>query len=197
MGRFVRLGLVLAAVGALGGCSSVATTAGGGVTTVPVAAAPASFSNDIASALVVFDIPTTLEPIEGASVVLLKLSSGGESRAIDAHLVQADADDAMAALPPPAVERNYYLFGFSPADQQKLRDAQAWSKSRPGGSVAIQFELQPELCTTETIDPAATHYSIFAVLPGNSVAPLTNNALITDLVETRQRPLPACAGHSG
>jgi hypothetical protein len=194
----VRLGLVLAAVGALGGCSSVATTGGGTVTTtVPVAAAPASFSNDIASALVVFDIPTTLEPIEGASVVLLKLSSGGESRAIDAHLVRADADGAMAALPPPAADRNYYLFGFSPTDQQHLRDAQAWSKARPAGSVAIQFELQPELCTTDTIDPALTRYSIFAVLSGNTVAPLTSNALITDLVETRQRPLPACAGHSG
>lgn len=196
MGRFVRLGLVLAAAATLAACSSMSTGTATTATIAP-AAAPTGFNQDIASAILVFDIPATLEPVPDASVLAIRMVSATDSRGIDARLVPADADEMMSALPPPAADRTYFLFGFSPADQAKLREAQAWEKTQPAGSINIRIDIAPEFCTTGQGDAGQSRYSIFAALPGSVVAPLTSNALIADLVESRQRPLPACAGHSG
>ncbi len=198
MGRFVRLGLVLAALAALSGCASL----GVGSTTGNRPAAPAQvldvLGDDVASAVVVLDLPDALEPLPGASIVAFKLTApGSDIRPVAAQLVPADAEEAMAALPPPGADRTYYLFGFSPKDQQKLREAQSWGRGQPAGTVDIGIDLLPALCATEALDQASTRFSVLAVVRGTSLVPLMSGVSVADMVKARNRPLERCAGHSG
>lgn len=193
MGRFVRLGLVLAVAAALAGCASLGVGTGGSRPATP--STLDMLGDDIAAAVIVLDLPGSLEPVPAASIVAFKLTGqGGDSRRIDALLVPADADEAMEALPPPTADRTYYLFGFSPRDQQKLREAQGWARGQ--AAVDTQIDLLPALCTTETIDPAATRLSVLAVT-GRRFAPLMANVSAADVAKASTRPLPRCAGHSG
>lgn len=198
MGRFVRFGLVLAALAALSGCASLGVGSAGGNRP---AASPQTLDvlgDDVASAVIVLDLPGSLEPVPGASIVAFKLTAkSGDIRRIDAQLAPADAEAAMAALPPPAADRTYYLFGFSSKDQQKLREAQTWGRGQPAGTVDVQVDLLPALCATEDVDQAATRFSVLSVVRGTALVPLMSSVSVADMVKARNRPLERCAGHSG
>lgn len=157
-------------------------------------------NDDVASLLLAFDLPPSLEPVQGGSTLSFDITtpSGGE-RHIKATLVAADADDLAGTLPPPTGDRNYYLFGFSEADRQVIREAQAWGKTLPPGSGALSISLAPGLCRTETIDPARTTFSALVALPGiNGLAPLlSSQPLSTILANAAIKEVPPCAGHSG
>lgn len=146
--------------------------------------------------MIVLDLPGSLEPVPDASIVAFKLTAkGGDIRRIDALLVPADAEGVMETLPPPATDRTYYLFGFSPKDQQKLREAQEWAGAQ--SAVDVQIDLLPALCNTEQIDQATTRFSVLAAVSGAKLAPLRSNMSVAEMVAARNRPLQLCAGHSG
>jgi hypothetical protein len=157
-------------------------------------------NDDVASLLLAFDLPPSLEPAQGASTISFDITTpaSGE-RHIKATLVPADAEDLAGTLPPPTGERNYYLFGFSDPDKQAIREAQAWAKTLPTGNNALSISLSPKLCRTEPIDPTKTTVSALVALPGTpGLAPLlSNQPLSTVLASAPIKDVPPCAGHSG
>lgn len=157
-------------------------------------------SDDVANLLLAFDLPPSLEPVQGASTISFDITtpSSGERR-IKATLIAADADDLAGTLPPPSGERNYYLFGFSDPDKQAIREAQAWAKTLPAGNNALSISLSPRLCRTEPIDPAKTTISALIALPGApGLAPLLSNQPLTSVLANAPiKDVPPCAGHSG
>ena len=191
--RTTRIAAILAAF-ALTACSSIP---------IGTASRPRGLdylSDDIASLLLAFDLPLSLEPVPGASTLGFDITTpaSGE-RHIKATLVEADAGDLAGTLPPPADNRNYYLFGFSDADKQAIREAQAWAKTLPQGNNALSISLSPKLCRTEAIDPAKMTVSALIALPGvTGLAPLVSKApLSAVLAQAPIKDLPNCDGHSG
>lgn len=157
-------------------------------------------NDDIASLLLAFDLPTSLEPAPAGSTLSfdIKTPASGEKH-ITATLIPADADELAGTLPPPSGERNYYLFGFSDADKAAIRAAQAWARTLPSGANALSISLSPSLCRTEPIDPAKTTVSALIALPGaTGLSPLLSNVpLSAVLSQAPIKDVAACAGHSG
>jgi len=157
-------------------------------------------NDDIASLLLAFDLPPSLEPApEGSTVSFDIVTPASGEKHIKATLVAADADELAGTLPPPSGDRNYYLFGFSDADKAAIRSVQAWAKALPPGAGSLAVSLSPSLCRTEPIDPAKTIVSALVALPGTTgLSPLISNMpLSTALAAAPTREVPACAGHSG
>lgn len=199
MGQTMELrGLgVLAALGAvtlLAGCSSLS---------MPTAAKLGALdylNDDIASLVLAFDVPETLEPMPDASAFSFAVSiSGKGERKVEATLQPGDAGEVAGTLPPPGNERTYYLFGFSEADKARLREAQAWAKGIAQTGVAPNtpvIAITPRFCRTDMIDPASTRVSVLIALPGSpALEPLVRNESLAAL--PGGGALPACAGHSG
>lgn len=157
-------------------------------------------NDDVASLLLAFDLPPSLEPIQGASTISFDITTpaSGERR-ITATLVAADAGDLAGTLPPPSGERNYYLFGFSDPDKQAIREAQAWARTLPTGNNALSISLSPKLCRTEPIEPGKTMVSALIALPGTpGLAPLLSSQSISSVLASAPiKDVPPCAGHSG
>lgn len=157
-------------------------------------------NDDIASLLLAFDLPPSLEPAPGGSTLSFDIRTPGSGeKHVNATLVIADADELAGTLPPPSGERNYYLFGFSDADKAAIREAQAWAKALPQGNNALSVSLSPRLCSTEPIDPTKTTVSALIALPGATrLTPLISNmSLSAVLSQSPIKDVPACAGHSG
>lgn len=157
-------------------------------------------NDDVASLLLAFDLPPSLEPArEGSTFSLDIVTPASGERRIRATLVAADAGDLAGALPPPAGERNYYLFGFSDADKAAIREAQGWARTLPAGAATPSVSLLPRLCRTEPVDPGRTTVSALVALPGAArLSPLVSNLpLATLLAQGPVRDVPPCAGHSG
>lgn len=156
--------------------------------------------DDIASLLLAFDVPLTLEPIPDGSVLNFDVTTpaSGE-RHIRAVLTETDASDLAGTLPPPADQRNYYLFGFSEADKAAIRETQAWARTLPPGSNAMTISLSPGFCRTAEIDPTKVSVSVLVALPGTTgLAPLISSQSVKDLLAAAPiKDLPACRGHSG
>ena len=73
-----------------------------------------ALNDDLASLLIAFDVPLSLEPIPDGSTLSFDITTPASgSRHIKAVLIETDADDLAGTLPPPSDERNYFLFGFS------------------------------------------------------------------------------------
>lgn len=157
--------------------------------------------DDLASVVLAFDAPVTVEPIPDASLFRFDIVAPGRGeRHLAAVLARGDATVAAGSLPPPAAGRTYYLFAFSPADQQALREAQAWARGLAGEPPRPRVALEPRFCTTERYaDPRETRISVLVALPGTgAVAPLIDDVRVADLLAgTGSSSLPACAGHSG
>jgi hypothetical protein len=124
--------------------------------------------DDVASLLVAFDLPRGLGPATSGQLFTFDVPNGGPSEHLRAPLVQADADQAAAGLPPPADGRAYYLFALSEPAKAQIRAAQAAAQSRgiPGSS--IQLGIVPHLCSSGPVDQNVLTVSIFAALPGRS-----------------------------
>lgn len=189
--------VLLAVVGLVTACSSLS---------MPTAAklrALDYLNDDIASLVVAFDVPETLEPVPGASGFSFDISIPGKGeRHIAATLEPGDASEVAGALPPPGTERTYYLFGFAEADKAKLREAQAWARGIATTGVAPNtpvIAISPRFCRSDAIDMATARVSVLIALPGSpALEPLVSNeTLATLLASTGGGVLPECAGHSG
>jgi hypothetical protein len=189
--RFVVAGLGLAGLAA---CASFGISGSG------QAIRSIDYTNDdVASLLIAFDLPETIEPMPEGPVLNFDVTAAGEKRTIRAVLVRSDAGELAGTLPPPGDKRVYYLFGFDEADQARIRETQAWAKAQPqgqGGTLGITFE--PRFCATEAIDPAKVQYSVLAALPGaTALAPLAKDQPLAAALAATGTTLPICAGHSG
>jgi hypothetical protein len=193
----LRAVAAIVAAALLAGCSSLS---------MPTAAklkALDYLNDDIASLVVAFDVPLTLEPVPNASGFSFDITIAGKGeRKIAAVLTQADAGDVAGTLPPPGNDRTYYLFGFSSADKAKLREAQAWAREIALTGVAPNtpvIGITPRFCRTDRVDAAATRVSVLIALPGSApLEPLVRDqSLAALLASTGGGELPACAGHSG
>ena len=182
--------LALLAVLTLAACSSIP------IGTVASLRALDYLNDDLASLLVAFDVPLSLEPIPNASALNLDITtpSNGE-RHIKAMLSETDPGDLAGTLPPPADGRNYYLFGFSVADKAAIREAQAWAKTIPPGASTIALSLSPGFCRTAPIDAGNTTVSVLIALPGTpSLAPLISSQSLKTLLATAPiKDIPSCA----
>lgn len=188
----------VAAVALLAGCSSLS---------MPTAAklrALDYLNDDIGSLVLAFDVPETLEPINGESEFALAIAIAGQGeRRVVARLVPGDGSDVAGTLPPPADERTYYLLGFSDADKGRIREVQAWAKGIAQTGVAPNtpvISIAPRFCQTDVIDPANTRVSVLIALPGSAALdPLVRNESVASLLASTGAGsvLPNCAGHSG
>lgn len=159
-----------------------------------------ALNDDLASLLIAFDVPLSLEPIPDGSTFSFDITTPASgARHVKAVLIETDADDLAGTLPPPADARNYFLFGFSEADKVAIRDAQAWAKTLPPGANALSISLAPGFCRTAEIDPASLTVSVLVALPGTiGLAPLIGSQpLKTLLAAAPGKDVPPCAGHSG
>lgn len=158
-------------------------------------------NDDIASLVLAFDAPATLEPIPDASLFRFDIVAPGRGeRHLAAVLTRGDATAAAGTLPPPAAGRSYYLFAFSEADKQALREAQAWARGLAGDPPQPRVALEPRFCSTvRDADPRETRVSVLVALPGSgAMEPLVDAARVADLLAgTGSSSLPPCAGHSG
>jgi hypothetical protein len=192
--RTTRTAVAALALAALAACSSIP------IGTASKLRGLDYLNDDVASLLLAFDLPPSLEPApEGSTLSFDITTPASGERHIKATLVIADAADLAGTLPPPAGERNYYLFGFSDTDKAAIREAQAWAKTLPSGNNALSISLNPRLCRTEPIDPAKTTVSALIALPGTpGLAPLlSNQPLSIVLANAPIKDVPPCAGHSG
>ncbi len=192
--RTIRIAVAGVALAALAACSSIP------IGTASKLRGLDYLNDDVANLLLALDLPPSLEPVQGASTISFDITtpSSGERRN-KATLIAADADDLAGTLPPPSGERNYYLFGFSDADKQAIREAQAWAKTLPAGNNALSISLSPRLCRTEPVDPAKTTISALVALPGApGLAPLLSNQPLSSVLASAPiKDVPPCAGHSG
>lgn len=179
----------------LAGCSSLSSPG-------PVRARALDYLNDdVASLVLAFDMPQSLEPTPDGSVLSFHVTApGGEARHIEARLVRADAGDIAGMLPAPQAGRTYYLFAFADADKAALRQAQAWARALPPGSLqpnSLAIGLVPRFCAATPVDPAKTRFAVLLALPASvALEPLVPNEPLAAALGQGEA-VPACAGHSG
>jgi hypothetical protein len=185
----------LAAIGALAalalaGCSSLPVGQPNGPRALDY------LNDDVAAALIAFDLPPSLEPVPGGSVLSIGFTGSTGAPRVRAVLQRADATDLAGTLPPPDSGRAYYLFGFSPADQQAIRAAQAFARTLSPGAAGLEVRLSPALCSIGPVRPEAMRVSVRVALPAApALAPVIADQPLS--LVAGPGPLPACAGHSG
>ncbi len=184
----------LAALLAVAGCASLSLH-----TTSPLR--PLDYlRDDIASLLLVLDLPASLEPLEHGAILDLDfvIPASGE-RHVRAVLLAADASDLAGALPPPAEARSYYFLGFSAADKAAVQEALVWARALPQDNNAMALSLSPGLCRTGEVDTARARISVLVALPGETgLAPLVADLTVDDMLAAASMgSLPTCNGHSG
>lgn len=184
---------VLALLFAVTACSSIPMGMGARPQAV------SGLNDDMAGALLALDLPQVLEPVAGGTVLNLDITSASGERHIRAVLGTADPGDLAGLLPPPAEGRSYYLFGLAPADQQAVREAEAWARTLPPEAAQMTVSLSPGLCRTDAIDLQKTMVAALVALPGSGrVAPLLGPVSLATMLATAPiKDVPACAGHSG
>ena len=173
---FFRTILAAWALLVLTACSTVGVGPGpGGNTLDPL-------RDDIASMLIAFDLPRGLGPAKG-SLFTFDAANGGPAEHLRLTPLQADVDTYPANLPPPSVDRAYYLFAFSEIDRQAIRNAQLSAQQRGATAQNVTLGMIPKLCTAGTVDPNLVTVSVFAILPGRAPLPFLNRQLLSQLLQ--------------
>jgi hypothetical protein len=144
--------------------------------------------DDVASVIFAFDLPRGLGPAAG-SLFTYDVANGSPEEHLRLVPLPADVDGLPAGLPPPGANRAYYLFAFSAADQQKIRDAQITAQLN---NAVERMGFYPKFCSAGTADPRS-QISIYAVLAGRNPIAFLNQGRLADLMkETGDTTLPAC-----
>jgi hypothetical protein len=151
--------------------------------------------DDIGSLLVAFDLPRGLGPAPSGQLFTYDVANGGPSEHLRLTLAQADADQAMRSLPPPADGRAYYLFAVADKDRPALAAAQAAAAARGVAPSGIKLGIVPHLCTSGAIDPNVLTVSVFAMIPGRTrLMPfLDREPLAQLLTQPGSTQMPPCA----
>ncbi|HVY51805.1 MAG TPA: hypothetical protein VHA07_09645 [Devosia sp.] len=186
MGRLIAISLTLL----LAACSTLGVTTpfGGGATLDPV-------HDDIGSLLIAFDLPRGLGPAPSGQLFTFDVANGGPDEHLRLTLAQAEADQAMSALPPPAEGRAYYLFAVADKDRPALAAAQAAAAARGVAASGVKLGIVPHLCTSGTIDPNALTVSVFATIPGRTrLMPFLDQEPLAQLMtQPGSTQMPPCA----
>jgi hypothetical protein len=138
--------------------------------------------DDVGSLLIAFDLPRGLGPAPG-SLFTFDVANGGPAEHLRLMPLQADVDGIPANLPPPGVDRAYYLFAFSEADKLAIRNAQLTAQARGATSQNVTLGMIPKLCTAGAVDANLVTVSVLAVLPGRSPMPFLNRTLLSVLLQ--------------
>ena len=138
--------------------------------------------DDVGALLIAFDLPRGLGPASG-SLFTFDIANGGPAEHLRLTPLPADVDGIPANLPPPGVDRAYYLFAFSEADRLAIRNAQLTAQARGATAQNVTVGMVPKLCTAGTIDPSQVTVSVFAVLPGRAPMPFLNRTVLAALLQ--------------
>ncbi|HZY68997.1 MAG TPA: hypothetical protein VFE52_10435 [Devosia sp.] len=138
--------------------------------------------DDIGALLIAFDLPRGLGPAPG-SLFTFDVANGGPAEHLRLTPLQADVDGIPSNLPPPGVDRAYYLFAFSETDKLAIRNAQLTAQARGATSQNVTVGMVPKLCTAGTVDPNLVTVSVYAVLPGRTPLPFLNRTLLSTLLQ--------------
>jgi hypothetical protein len=176
MATFIRLILALATATMLAACSTTGPGPGpGGSTLDPL-------RDDIGATLIAFDLPRGLGPTKG-SLFTFDVANGGPAEHLRLTPLQAEIDSLPANLPPPGVDRAYYLFAFSETDKLAIRNAQLTAQARGATAQNVTIGMVPKLCTAGPVDPNLATVSVYAVLPGRSPLPFLNRTPLATLLQ--------------
>ena len=138
--------------------------------------------DDIGALLIAFDLPRGLGPAKG-SLFTFDVANGGPTEHLRLTPLQADVDGIPSNLPPPAVDRAYYLFAFSETDRLAIRNAQLTAQARGATSQNVTVGMVPKLCTAGAVDPNVVTVSVYAVLPGRAAMPFLNRTVLAQLLQ--------------
>ncbi|MBL8600109.1 MAG: hypothetical protein JNL14_20420 [Devosia sp.] len=176
MATIVRLMSAVLTALVLTACSTVGPGPGpGGGTLDPL-------RDDIGALLIAFDLPRGLGPAKG-SLFTYDVANGGPAEHLRLTPLQADVDGIPASLPPPGMDRQYYLFAFSETDKLAIRNAQLTAQARGATAQNVTLGMIPKLCTAGQVDPNVVMVSVYAVLPGKSPLPFLNRTLLSTLLQ--------------
>jgi hypothetical protein len=169
-----RAGMVVA-LALVAGCSTLGVPAG------PVAVLD-PLRDDVGAMVVAFDLPRGLGPAAG-SLLTFDVAGGGEGEHLRLALQQADVDALPSGLPPPAIDRAYYLFALAPADRATLQRGQAAALARGASPANATLAVVPKLCSAGPVDAATATLSVFAVVPGRQVLPFINRQTLAAVLQ--------------
>lgn len=160
----------------LAACATVGNGPGAGDSTLD------PLRDDIGAFLIAFDLPRGLGPASG-SLFTFDVANGGPAEHLRLTPLQADVDGLPANLPPPGVDRAYYLFAFSETDKLAIRNAQLTAQARGATAQNVTLGMIPKLCTAGPVDPNLATVSVYAVLPGRSPLPFLNRTPLAQLLQ--------------
>lgn len=176
MATIIRLICALVAAAILTACSTVGPGPG------PANGTLDPLRDDIGATLIAFDLPRGLGPAKG-SLFTFDVANGGPAEHLRLTPLQADVDGIPASLPPPGVDRAYYLFAFSETDKLAIRNAQLTAQARGATAQNVTLGMIPKLCTAGPVDPNLVTVSVYAVLPGKSPMPFLNRTVLAQLLQ--------------
>jgi hypothetical protein len=176
MATIVRLISALVAALVLAACSTAGPGPG------PASGNLDPLRDDVGQLLIAFDLPRGLGPAKG-SLFTFDVANGGPAEHLRLTPLQADVDGIPADLPPPGVDRAYYLFAFSETDKLAIRNAQLTAQARGATSQNVTIGMVPKLCTAGQVDPNLVTVSVYAVLPGRSPLPFLNRIVLAQLLQ--------------
>lgn len=176
MASLVRLITAVCVMLVLAACSTVGPRPGPGGGSLD------ALRDDLGSLLIAFDLPRGLGPAKG-SLFTFDVANGGPAEHLRLTPLPADVDGIPANLPPPGVDRAYYLFAFSEADRFALRNGQASAQARGATAANVTIGVVPKLCTAGPVDPNYLTVSVYAVLPGRNPQPFLNRTVLAQLLQ--------------
>jgi hypothetical protein len=176
MATIIRLISALATALMLAACSTAGPGPG------PASGTLDPLRDDIGQLLIAFDLPRGLGPAKG-SLFTFDVANGGPAEHLRLTPLQADVDGIPSNLPPPGVDRAYYLFAFSETDKLAIRNAQLTAQARGATAQNVTIGMIPKLCTAGPVDPNLVTVSVYAALPGRAPLPFLNRTVLAQLLQ--------------
>ena len=176
MATIIRLISALVTALVLAACSTAGPGPG------PASGSLDPLRDDVGQLLIAFDLPRGLGPAKG-SLFTFDVANGGPAEHLRLTPLQADVDGIPSNLPPPGVDRAYYLFAFSETDKLAIRNAQLTAQARGATAQNVTIGMIPKLCTAGPVDPNLVTVSVYAALPGRAPLPFLNRTVLAQLLQ--------------